>query len=65
MTEQASLLVVKYFVIADDTGKIAVTTERTLPREGEKLRVTGTVESIELGPARTIVIREKREEKRS
>ncbi|HWP56831.1 MAG TPA: hypothetical protein VNL14_02970 [Candidatus Acidoferrales bacterium] len=59
VTEEASLFVVKYFVIQDDTGSIRVTTDRALPKQGEKLRVTGTVESIEFGPARAIVIREK------
>jgi hypothetical protein len=59
VTEEASLFVVKYFAIRDDTATITVTTDRTLPKQGEKLRVTGTVESIEIGPARAIVIREK------
>lgn len=59
VTEQTSLVVVKYFEIRDDTGSIKVTTDRTLPNRGEKLRVAGTVETIELGPARVIVIREK------
>jgi aspartyl/asparaginyl-tRNA synthetase len=59
VTEGASLLVVKFFAIKDDTGTINVTTERTLPGQGEKLRVTGIVESVEIGSARMIVIREK------
>ena len=55
----ASLLVVKYFEIQDDTGTIRVVTDRVLPKRGEKLRVTGYIASIEFGSERLIVIREK------
>ena len=59
ITGAASLLVVKYFEIQDDTGTIKVITHRVLPRQGEKLQVTGYMESIEIGTERWIVLREK------
>ncbi len=55
----ASLLVVKYFELQDDTGAIRVVTDRVLPKQGEKLRVTGYMASIEFGSERPMVIREK------
>lgn len=58
VTGSASLLVVKYFEIQDDTGTIKVITHRVLPRQGEKLQVTGHMESIEIGTERWIVLRE-------
>jgi len=61
VTGGASLLVTKYFEIQDDTGSIKVVTDRVLPKKGEKLRVTGRMESIEFGSERAIVIREKKE----
>jgi aspartyl/asparaginyl-tRNA synthetase len=60
VTESASLLLVKFFEIQDETGSIKVVTDRVLPQKGEKIRVTGRMESIELGPQRVIVLREKR-----
>lgn len=54
-----SLLDVKYFEIQDDTGMIKVMTDRILLQKGEKLSVSGTLVSIEVGPERWIVLREK------
>lgn len=59
VTGAVSLLVVKYFEIQDDTGKMKVMTNRILPQIGEKLRVTGTLVSIEVGPERWLMLREK------
>ncbi len=59
VTDAVSLLVVKYFEIQDDTGKMKVMTNRILPQIGEKLRVTGTLVSIEVGPERWLMLREK------
>lgn len=59
VTDAASILVVKYFVLRDSTGSIRVITDRTLPKTGEELSVTGYVETIEIGPERWVVIREK------
>ena len=60
VTGAASFLVIKFFEIEDDTGAIKVVTDRVLPQKGEKIRVTGRMESIELGLERVIVLREKR-----
>jgi len=63
VTDAVSLLVIKYFVMEDDTGTIKVMTNRTLPQIGEKLRVSGTLVSIEVGPERWLLLREKRDVK--
>jgi hypothetical protein len=59
VTESASILIAKYFVLQDNTGSIKVVTNRVLPKKGEQLSVTGYMESIEIGPERWIVLREK------
>lgn len=59
VTDAASLLVFKYFEIEDGTGRIKVMTDRMLPQKGEKLRVKGTLVSVEIGPERLLVLREK------
>ena len=61
VTDTASLLVVKFFEIQDSTGRIKVVTTRVLPQRGEKLRVTGYPQSIEIGGERLLVLREKTE----
>lgn len=59
VTDTASVLVVKYFVLQDSTGSIKVVTDRVLPKKGDQLSVTGYIQSIEIGPERWIVLREK------
>jgi hypothetical protein len=59
VTESASILIAKYFVIQDGTGSIKVLTDRVLPKKGEQLSATGHLQSIEIGPERWIVLREK------
>lgn len=59
VTNAASLLVIKYFEIEDGTGTMRVVTDRLLPAKGEKLKVTGRMEVIEMGPDRLVVLREK------
>lgn len=61
VTGGASLVVMKYFELQDESGAIKVVTDRVLPKRGEKLRVSGRMESIELGAERLIVIREIKE----
>lgn len=58
VTDEVSLLFVKYFEVQDKTGTIRVITGRVLPKRGERIRVTGIMESIEIGTERLIVIRE-------
>ena len=60
VTESASIFIAKYFVLQDNTGSIKVITDRVLPKTGEQLSVTGSLQSIEIGPERWIVLREKR-----
>lgn len=59
VTGAASLFVVKFFEIQDETGTIKVVTDRVLPKQGETLQVTGVMHAIELGAERLIVLREK------
>jgi len=59
VTDATSILFVKYFEIQDDTGKIKVVTDRLLPAKGEKLKVTGRTDVIEVGSERWVVFREK------
>lgn len=44
VTEIFSLFVIKYFVVRDKTGEIAVVTNRPLPKKGETIKVKGKVE---------------------
>ncbi|MDH3446021.1 MAG: hypothetical protein OEN50_19005 [Deltaproteobacteria bacterium] len=59
VTDAASMLIVKYFEVQDDSGKIKVVTVRTLPAKGEKLKVTGRTSVLEVGSERWVVLREK------
>ncbi len=59
VTDTASMLIVKYFEVQDDTGKIKVVTVRTLPAKGEKVKVTGRTTVLEVGTERWVVLREK------
>ena len=60
VTSTFSLVVVKYFTLGDDTGDIAVVTQRPLPKEGERLTVKGTVrEAFSIGSESLLVIMEE------
>ncbi len=60
VTGRANLVVVKFFRLRDESGEIAVVTERPLPPEGEKVRVKGTVkQAFALGNLRAVVILEE------
>jgi hypothetical protein len=57
VAETFSLLVVKYFVVRDNSGEITVITERPLPSKGEKIRVKGTVkEAFSIGAKTALVL---------
>ncbi len=59
VVETFSLVVIRYFVVRDDTGEITVVTERPLPKKGEQIKVTGKVqEAFSLGDQQLIVIKE-------
>ena len=57
--ETMSLIVIKAFLLTDDTGQIFVITDRILPKQGEKMRVNGTVvEAFSLGTQTLTVFNE-------
>jgi len=59
VTDSTNLLVVKYYVVKDDTGEIHVVTDKAVPRKGEKVRVTGQVnQQLAIGDKSLVVIRE-------
>lgn len=59
VTEVFSLFVVKYFMLKDSSGSIAVVTDRALPKPGQKLKVKGTVEeAFSLGDQQLLVFLE-------
>ena len=58
VTDSSSVIFVKFFELDDGTGRIKVVTNRVLPQNGEKIQITGRMQSIEIGPQRTIVLRE-------
>jgi aspartyl/asparaginyl-tRNA synthetase len=58
--ESANLLFIKYFIVRDDTGEITVVTDKAVPRQGEKVRVTGRVnQAFAIGEKNVIVIMEE------
>ena len=62
VTEVFSFLVIRYFIVRDKTGEIAVVTERPLPKRGNKIKVKGRVEeAFSIGDKQLIVIVEKKE----
>jgi hypothetical protein len=62
VTGTFSLVVVKYFTLRDNTGEITIVTQRALPKEGERLKVKGTVrEAFSIGSESLLVIMEEPE----
>lgn len=60
--ESVNLFVFKYYVVKDETGEIPVVTEKAVPRQGEKVRVTGVVkQAFAIGDKNLVVIIEKSE----
>jgi len=57
--EKNSLVLVKYFIIADNTGEIRVVTRKALPSIGEKICVRGRIKVFDVGPLQGIVLIEK------
>lgn len=65
VTGAFSLVVVKYFTVKDNTGELAIVTERTLPQKGERIRVKGTIkEAFSLGDKKLIVLIEGAEDRK-
>lgn len=62
VTEVFSLVFIKYYMVKDSTGEIAVITQRPVPKRGTTIRVKGTVkEGFSLGDKHVLVIVEKEE----
>ena len=62
VTGTFSLIVIKYFTLRDSTGEITIVTQRPLPKEGERLKVKGTVrEAFSIGSESLLVIVEEPE----
>lgn len=60
VTGRVNLALLRFFKLRDDSGEITVVTERPLPREGDKVRVKGTVkQAFALGDLRAVVILEE------
>jgi hypothetical protein len=60
VTEIFSLFVIKYFVVQDKTGQIAIVSDKPLPRKGTTARVTGTVrEAFSIGDQQLLVLVEE------
>lgn len=52
-----SLFVVRYYTLQDDTGQIAIVTDRPLPARGEKMKTKGIVkEAFSIGTKSILVI---------
>lgn len=52
---------IKYFTVSDSTGSLRVSTERPLPKKGERIRVTGQVkEAFSLGTQTSVVLVEEK-----
>jgi len=59
VVDRASLMVVKYFTVRDETGEIKVITDRSLPPLGEEVRVRGRIrEAFEIGDSQVVVFME-------
>jgi len=57
VTEIFSLFVIKYFVLQDKTGQIAVVTDKPLPKKGTTVKVTGIVkEAFSIGDRQLLVL---------
>lgn len=57
VTEVFSLIVIKYFVVQDKTGQIAVISDKPLPQKGTTVKVTGTVkEAFSIGDQQLLVL---------
>jgi hypothetical protein len=60
VTGTFSLVVIKYFILRDNTGEITIVTQRPLPKEAERLKVRGVVrEAFSIGSESLLVIVEE------
>lgn len=62
VTQSVNLLVVRYFIVRDETGEIPVVTRGAVPRKGEWVRVRGVVDqAFALGDRSLVVLIETQE----
>lgn len=60
VVESANLLLLKYFVLDDETGQIVVVTEKAVPKQGQYVKVKGVVnQAFQIQDKSLIVIIEK------
>jgi len=60
VTEIFGLVFIKYFILEDGTGSIAVVTDKPLPKKGTKISVRGVVkEAFSLGDQQLLVLIEQ------
>lgn len=60
VTEIFSFFIIKYFILQDKTGQIAVVSHKLLPRKGTTVKVTGTVrEAFSIGDQQLLVLVEQ------
>lgn len=58
-----SLLLVKFYTLQDETGKITIVTEEAMPNDGATKRVKGKViEALSIADKSLLVIRENRKD---
>jgi hypothetical protein len=64
VAEAHGFLVMKYFVLRDETGEIPVVTNKTLPKKGTKLKIKGIIkEAFAIGDRQLLVFIESNEGK--
>jgi hypothetical protein len=60
VVQSQSLLIVKYFILEDKTGRITVVTDRALPQVGQSEHVRGKIrEAFAIGSEHMIVLMEE------
>lgn len=64
VTDMFSFLVVKCFLVRDDTGELTVVTSKPLPRKGTRIKISGTIEeAFSLGDRQLLVLVEAEPER--
>jgi aspartyl/asparaginyl-tRNA synthetase len=59
--DSANIVLIKFFVLEDDTGEIMVVTQRSVPREGARVPVKGQVnQAFSIGGRNLVVVVEDR-----
>jgi hypothetical protein len=57
VVEVFSIMIIKYFVIKEDTSKLVIVTDRAMPKIGEKVKVKGKIEeAFSLGDQQMMVL---------